>query len=94
MSSISSKNAWRVQPGQPTNWGERLVTGHPDKYFIVSSDSHANEPLDFLSSRVDSKYKDRLPHVRVEKDGTQWLITDGWAPQPVKIPSVQAVSPW
>jgi predicted TIM-barrel fold metal-dependent hydrolase len=87
MSSISSKNAWRVQPSQPTSWGERLVTGHPDKYFIVTSDSHANEPLDFLSSRVDAKYKDRLPHVRVEKDGTQWLITDGWPPQPVKIPS-------
>lgn len=81
------RNAWRVEGSKPTSWGERLVTGHPNKYFVVSADSHANEPLDFLTSRVDAKYKDRLPHVRVDDDGTQWLITDGWAPQPVKIPS-------
>jgi predicted TIM-barrel fold metal-dependent hydrolase len=84
--TIGSRNAWRVQPVQ-TSWGDRLVTGHPEKYFVVSADSHANEPLDFLTSRVDTKYKDRLPHVRVDQDGTQWLITDGWPPQPVKVPS-------
>jgi predicted TIM-barrel fold metal-dependent hydrolase len=88
MSTItSSKNAWRVQPVKPTSWGERLQAGNSSKYFVVSADSHANEPFDFLSSRVDAKYKDRLPHVRADDDGTQWLITDGWPPQPVRIPS-------
>ena len=80
-----SVNAWRRVTPENADWAARLQPGHPNKYFIVSCDNHANEPLDFLSARVEQKYRERIPHVVTEKDGTQWLISEGWPPQPVKI---------
>jgi predicted TIM-barrel fold metal-dependent hydrolase len=56
---------------------------------MVSCDNHANEPLDFLSARVEAKYKDRLPHIRTDPDGTQWLVSEGLPPQPVKVPTAR-----
>lgn len=88
MASSTERNAWRLKGAGPLAWSERLVAGSKNKYFIVSADSHANEPLDFLTSRVtDPQYKDRLPHVRVDEEGVQWLHTDGWPPQRVSVPS-------
>src|SRR3546814_6235628 len=80
-----SKNAWRVEGARTTDWHSRLNRDAADKYFMVSCDTHANEPLDVFSSRVDAKYKDRLPKVKVDEDGTQRLLSDGWEPQPVKV---------
>ena len=88
MAASTEENAWRLKGAGPVAWGDRLVTGSQDKYFIVSADSHANEPLDFLTSRVtDPAYKDRLPRVKVDEEGVQWLHTDGWPPQRVSVPS-------
>ena len=84
---LESKNAWRAKSGAPKEWGGQLQSGAANKYFIVSADAHINEPMDFLSSRVDKKFHDRLPRLKVDEDGTQWLLTDGWGPQPVKIAS-------
>lgn len=82
-----SRNAWRLKTEGPVSWGDRLVSGSKDKYFIVSADSHANEPLDFLTSRItDPQYQDRLPRVKVDEEGIQWLHTDGWPPQRVSVP--------
>lgn len=88
MVAQTERNAWRLKGTGPTSFGDRLVTGSKDKYFIVSADSHANEPLDFMTSRVsDPQYKDRLPRVIVDDEGIQWLHTDGWPPQRVSVPS-------
>ena len=88
MVASTNRNAWRLESAGPTSWGDRLVTGSRDKYFIVSADSHANEPLDFLTSRVtDPQFKERLPRVKVDSEGIQWLHTDGWPPQRVSVPS-------
>ena len=80
------KNDWRLRTPGPLAWADRLQPGHTEKYLLVSCDNHANEPLDFLSSRVDERYRDRLPHIRTEPDGTQWLISEGQPPQPVRVP--------
>lgn len=86
--STVSKNAWRLRGGGPVAWGERLITGSKNKYFMVSSDSHTNEPLDVFASRItDPQYKDRLPRVVADDEGVKWLLTDGWAPQRVHIPA-------
>lgn len=88
MVAQTDRNAWRLKGAGLTSFGDRLVTGSKDKYFIVSSDSHANEPLDFMTSRVtDPQYQDRLPRVKVDEEGVQWLHTDGWPPQRVSVPS-------
>lgn len=88
MVAQTERNAWRLKGTGPTPFGDRLVTGSKDKYFVVSADAHANEPLDFMTSRVtDPQYKDRLPRVKVDDEGVQWLHTDGWPPQRVSVPS-------
>src|SRR5579859_1201962 len=87
MTALAPKNSWRLRTPADASWADRITPGSPGKWFMVSCDNHANEPLDFLSSRVDKKYADRLPHIRTDADGTQWLISDGWAPQPVRIAS-------
>ena len=87
MTALAPKNSWRLQTPVEASWADRITPGSAGKWFMVSCDNHANEPLDFLSSRVDAKYADRLPHIRTDADGTQWLISDGWAPQPVRIAS-------
>lgn len=81
-----NRNAWRQRVPEPATWAERLKAGAKDKYFIMSCDTHVNEPFDLFEGRVDAKYKDRLPHLRKDEDGTQWLITEGWEPQLVSVP--------
>ena len=51
---------------------------------MISSDTHANEPVDFLSARVDAKYRERLPRVEVDEDGTRWLVTEGYRPEKIR----------
>ena len=45
-------------------------------YRIISSDSHIVEPAEVWTSRIESKFKDRAPHVVREEDG-DWWYTDG-----------------
>lgn len=85
MATAAPKNAWRQRSGGSKSWSARLQPGANDKYFVVSADSHVNEPMDFLSARIDAKYRERIPHLKVDEDGTQWLISEGWQPQPVRI---------
>jgi predicted TIM-barrel fold metal-dependent hydrolase len=60
---------------------------------MVSADSHVVEPPTVFAS-VPSEYRDRLPRVRVDENGAQWLICEGNRPQLVKpspkMPTMQA----
>lgn len=85
MSILESKNAWRQRTEGPKPWSDRLRTGSKNKYFIVTSDSHFNEPFDIWAKWVDPKFRERVPYIKVDADGTQWLISEGWQPQPVGI---------
>ena len=45
-------------------------------YRVISSDNHVVEPVDLWTSRGESKFKGRLPHVeRIE--GADWWVCDG-----------------
>jgi hypothetical protein len=76
-------NAWRtVAPER--DWDRSPDPGAPDKYFMVSTDAHANEPFGFLVNRVPERYRDRLPHMETDANGSQWLHVEGWEPQMVR----------
>ena len=45
-------------------------------YKVISSDNHVFEPVDLWTSRADSKFKDRVPHVESLEHG-DWWICDG-----------------
>jgi predicted TIM-barrel fold metal-dependent hydrolase len=46
-------------------------------YRIISSDNHVFEPPDLWTSRIDSKFKGREPHVVRMDDGADRWFTDG-----------------
>ena len=46
------------------------------EYRIISSDNHVYEPVDLWTSRADSKYKDRMPHLERLENG-DWWYCDG-----------------
>ena len=77
-------NAWRTESPGPAGWARTARPGDPHKYFMVSADCHANEPWDYLQTRIEPQFVARLPHVETDANGEQWLITEGWRPQRVK----------
>ena len=46
-------------------------------YRVISSDNHVFEPTDLWTSRGESKFKDRLPHVVSWKRATGGFATAG-----------------
>ena len=45
-------------------------------YRVISSDNHVMEPGDLWTSRGESKFKDRMPHVERFEEG-DWWFCDG-----------------
>ncbi len=46
-------------------------------YRVISSDNHVFEPVDLWTSRADSQFKDRMPHIVRLEDGGDWWFCDG-----------------
>jgi len=73
-------NAWRLTtPGKLT--GKR--SPRPDaanKYFMVSTDGHVQEPSDLWRTRIEAKFRDRLPGIVVDTTGKQFQKTEGFRP--------------
>lgn len=47
-------------------------------FFVVSSDSHVNEPPDLWLKRIDAPFKDRVPRVEVDDKGRKWFVVEGF----------------
>ncbi len=47
-------------------------------YFVVSADSHVNEPHDLWLKRIDEKFRDRVPHIKVDEKGRKWFVVEGF----------------
>ena len=45
-------------------------------YRVISSDNHVFEPVDLWTSRAESRFRDRVPHVVREDDGDWWYCDD------------------
>ncbi len=54
-----------------------------DRYFIISSDCHVNEPAKLWAERIEPEFRDRIPHTEVDEHGQKWSKAEGW--RPVKI---------
>ena len=76
----NSANAWRQASPGAVGWEKSPHPGAANKYFMVSADCHANEPYDFLSSRIEEKYRSRLPRMETDDKGERWQITEGYRP--------------
>jgi predicted TIM-barrel fold metal-dependent hydrolase len=80
----SPQNAWRQMTTGHEGWARTAWAGDPNKYYMVSVDTHGVEPLDFLEKRIEKQYLHRIPRVKIDEDGAQWLITEGIQPMLVK----------
>jgi predicted TIM-barrel fold metal-dependent hydrolase len=79
--TIDEANAWRLDTPGAAGWVRTPRRDDTAKYFMVSADCHANEPGDWLGARIESEYRDRIPHVEVDDDGEAWMVTEGWRRQ-------------
>ena len=50
-------------------------------YRLISADSHVTEPGDLWTSRVDSKYRDRVPRIERQENGDAWVMEG--VPRPI-----------
>ena len=47
------------------------------EYRVISSDSHIIEPVDLWTSRIEPRFRERVPHVVRDEDGYDYWYTDG-----------------
>ena len=88
-----ARNAWRRETPGCEGWARSARPGDPNKLLLVSADCHANEPFDYLATYVEPQYRARIPSLERRDDGSEWLVTEGNAPQRVKGPTASREAP-
>ena len=73
----------------PSTAAARVIAPEPSKqslkeYFVVSADSHVNEPPDLWQTRVDAKFRDRIPRIEVDEKGRKWFKIEGFRPSMIR----------
>lgn len=51
--------------------------------FVISADCHVSEPPDLWESRIDQRFRHRLPHQEV-RNGEKWMVVEGQRPVRVR----------
>ena len=87
--TINTENLWRLETPGHGGWTRTARIGDPGKYFMVSTDSHANEPPDLWATRLDGKYRERAPRVVTDENGVQWRYCEGYRPDRIRIMSFE-----
>ena len=82
---VDSANAWRLKTPGIANWPSTARPEGPQKYLMISADTHANEPADLWRERIEPKYRDRVPHVRKDEKGELWSVVEGNRPTKIRI---------
>jgi predicted TIM-barrel fold metal-dependent hydrolase len=80
------KNDWRLTSPGHSGWTRTARPGDPNKYFMVSADTHASEPKDFLQ-HLEPEYLARAPRVETRENGSMWLVCEGSKPMLVRGPA-------
>jgi len=53
-------------------------------YFIISADSHVNEPASLWAERIEPAFRDRIPRMEVDEQGQKWSVAEGLRPVRIK----------
>ena len=54
------------------------------EFFVVSADGHVNEPNDVWAARVEKRFHERLPGVKVDDKGRKWFVAEGIRPSMIR----------
>ena len=87
--TVNPPNLWRLETPGHTSWPRTARPGDPKKYFVVSADSHVNEPGDLWLRRMDRTYHERLPRVITDDKGVQWRVTEGHRPDRLRLSDLE-----
>ncbi len=82
-----ANNIWRLETPGNEGWLRSARPDALDKYYMASADGHVQEPGDLWATRIDARYRDRLPGVVMNAKGDQFQKTEGF--RPTKMQSVQ-----
>ena len=77
---IDTANEWRKETPGHEGWDRTAQPDDANKYFMVSADGHVQEPSDLWATRMDKKYRDRLPGMVVNDKGDKFQKTEGFRP--------------
>jgi len=86
---INDENLWRLETPGAEDWERTARVEDPKKYFMVSTDCHANEPPDLWAKRLPNVYKERAPRIVVDDKGVQWRYCEGYRPDRVRVMSFE-----
>lgn len=75
----TARNAWRLETPGAAGW-ERAPRPGGAKYLMVSADCHTTEGPDYLDD-IEPQYRDRIPRVHVDDEGSVWFLCEGNKPQ-------------
>jgi predicted TIM-barrel fold metal-dependent hydrolase len=87
--AINAPNLWRLETPGHHGWNRTARADDPRKYFMVSTDCHANEPPDLWEKRIDAKYRERVPRIITDEQGVQWRYCEGYRPDRVRVMSFE-----
>ena len=80
-------NVWRLETPGIDGWTRTARPDDANKYFMVSTDGHVQEPADLWRMRIDKRFRDRLPGVAVDAEGRKFQKTEGF--RPVRIRNIR-----
>jgi predicted TIM-barrel fold metal-dependent hydrolase len=86
---INEPNLWRLETPGSEGWSRTSRADDANKYFMVSTDCHANEPPDLWEKRIDAKYRERVPRIITDEKGVQWRYCEGYRPDRVRVMSFE-----
>jgi predicted TIM-barrel fold metal-dependent hydrolase len=86
---VDEKNRWRLDTPGHQGWGRTARADDPDKYLMISSDCHVNEPSKLWWERIDAKFRGRLPHIEVDDKGHKWMVVEGYQKSRVRTRNIQ-----
>ncbi len=82
---VDEANDWRLETPGTQGWSRTARVDDPDKYLMVSADTHANEPADLWATRIEPEYRDRIPHIETDAKGDMWNVVEGYRPTKIRI---------
>ncbi len=87
-SMIDEKNRWRIETPGNHGWTRTARPDDPNRYLMVSADCHCNEPGNLWWTRIDKKFRPRLPHVEVDEKGEKWAVVEGYQKSRIRVRNI------
>ena len=77
---VNEANKWRLTSPDVAGWKKSVRPG-PNKYFMISCDTHLMPPVTLFKDRLDKKWHDKLPRIEKREDGERYLVMPGARPE-------------